>query len=110
MVSCLRSWSGRKSLDIFKSLINDKTDLIISYIWNFESLIFTCISKISCEANACMQYFEFATAFIAVLLWQPCNPDFSVAINKRQSLIFLYLILNLYLHQHDCVILRAVQL
>jgi len=35
-------------------------------------LISTCISTIFSEANSCMQHFQFATAFIAVLLRQPC--------------------------------------
>jgi len=37
-----------------------------------------------------MQHFQFATAFIAVLLWQPSNPGFGVAINKWQSVIFVF--------------------
>ena len=61
---------------------NGNTKLIISYICNFKTLIFTCIAMIYCEANACMQHIQFATAFIAVLLLQPCNPGFSVAINE----------------------------
>jgi len=46
-----------------------------------------------------MHHFQFVTAFIAVLLWQPNNHGFIVAINKWQTLLFLYWILNLHLHQ-----------
>jgi len=68
----------KKSLGIF----NDNTNFIISYICNFKTLIFTCISIIYSDANACMQHFQFVTAFVAVLLWLPSNPGFSVAIDE----------------------------
>ena len=68
------------------------------------------------EANACMQHFKFAAA-VECCWVQPGNTDFSVAINEIyqwQSLLFLYLILNLHLqnvHKRNYmyVIIRPVQ-
>jgi len=31
----------------------------------------------------CIQHFQFATVFTAVLLWHPCNPGFSAAIDVK---------------------------
>jgi len=71
-----------KSLEIFKTLINGNTNLIITYMFNSKMLIFTCISMIYYKANACVQHFQSVTTFNAVMLWQPSNPGFNEAINE----------------------------
>jgi len=83
-----------KKLEIFKTLINCNTNLITTCTCNFKTLIFTCISILYCEANACIRHFSLLEHFmrscrgtdshaILALVWKQ--------LNKWQSLLFLNL-------------------